>query len=189
MAAQREKFLAGAHERKVPQRKAEKIFDLMAEFAGYGFNKSHSCAYALLAYQTAYLKVHYPVEFMAALLTSEIGKTEKLVRYIHENYRDTAVMVVTGYASVDGAVTAMHSGADEYLGKPYTEDELLTAVQRALGRPSRVCAVSRVIPSHRPGPASKRPRSTVPAGPERRPFLPMGLLFTPTCRWGWPGAW
>jgi DNA polymerase-3 subunit alpha len=84
MAAQREKFLAGAHERKVPQRKAEKIFDLMAEFAGYGFNKSHSCAYALLAYQTAYLKVHYPVEFMAALLTSEIGKTEKLVRYIHE---------------------------------------------------------------------------------------------------------
>jgi len=84
MAAQREKFLAGAHERNVPQRKAEKIFDLMAEFAGYGFNKSHSCAYALLAYQTAYLKVHYPVEFMAALLTSEIGKTEKLVRYIHE---------------------------------------------------------------------------------------------------------
>jgi DNA polymerase-3 subunit alpha len=84
MAAQREKFLAGASARKVPQRKAEKIFDLMAEFAGYGFNKSHSCAYALLAYQTAYLKVHYPVEFMAALLTSEIGKTEKLVRYIHE---------------------------------------------------------------------------------------------------------
>ncbi|MDE3137440.1 MAG: DNA polymerase III subunit alpha [Acidobacteriota bacterium] len=84
MAAQREKFLSGASARKVPQRKAEKIFDLMAEFAGYGFNKSHSCAYALLAYQTAYLKVHYPVEFMAALLTSEIGKTEKLVRYIHE---------------------------------------------------------------------------------------------------------
>jgi DNA polymerase-3 subunit alpha len=84
MAAQREKFLAGARERNVPERKAEKIFDLMAEFAGYGFNKSHSCAYALLAYQTAYLKVHYPVEFMAALLTSEIGKTEKLVRYIHE---------------------------------------------------------------------------------------------------------
>src|SRR3981189_2802396 len=56
----------------------------MAQFAGYGFNKSHSCAYALLAYQTAYLKTHYPVEFMAALLTSEAGNTEKVVKYINE---------------------------------------------------------------------------------------------------------
>ncbi|HKF50742.1 MAG TPA: DNA polymerase III subunit alpha, partial [Candidatus Acidoferrales bacterium] len=85
MAAQREKFLAGCATRKVPAKKAEKIFDLMAEFAGYGFNKSHSCAYALLAYQTAYLKVHFPVEFMAALLTSETGNTEKVVKYIHES--------------------------------------------------------------------------------------------------------
>jgi DNA polymerase-3 subunit alpha len=84
MAAQREKFLAGCAIRKVPGKKAEKIFDLMAEFAGYGFNKSHSCAYALLAYQTAYLKTHYPVEFMAALLTSETGNTEKVVKYINE---------------------------------------------------------------------------------------------------------
>jgi DNA polymerase-3 subunit alpha len=85
MAAQREKFLAGCAIRKVPAKKAEKIFDLMAEFAGYGFNKSHSCAYALLAYQTAYLKTHYPVEFMAALLTSETGNTEKVVKYINES--------------------------------------------------------------------------------------------------------
>ena len=84
MAAQKEKFLAGCAERKVPAKKAEKIFDLMAEFAGYGFNKSHSCAYALLAYQTAYLKVHYPVEFMAAMLTAESGNTEKVVKYINE---------------------------------------------------------------------------------------------------------
>jgi DNA polymerase-3 subunit alpha len=84
MAAQREKFLGGCAVRKVPPKKAEKIFDLMAEFAGYGFNKSHSCAYALLAYQTAYLKTHYPVEFMAALLTSETGNTEKVVKYINE---------------------------------------------------------------------------------------------------------
>lgn len=84
MAAQREKFLAGCATRKVPAKKAEKIFDLMAEFAGYGFNKSHSCAYALLAYHTAYLKTHYPVEFMAALLTSETGNTEKVVKYINE---------------------------------------------------------------------------------------------------------
>ncbi|HYL68166.1 MAG TPA: DNA polymerase III subunit alpha [Candidatus Limnocylindria bacterium] len=84
MAAQREKFLAGCMARKVPARKAERIFDLMAEFAGYGFNKSHSCAYALLAYQTAYLKTHFPVEFMAAMLSSETGNTEKVVKYINE---------------------------------------------------------------------------------------------------------
>jgi len=84
MAAQREKFITGCLARKVPQKKAEKIFDLMAEFAGYGFNKSHSCAYALLAYQTAFLKTHYPVEFMAAMLTSETGNTDKVVKYINE---------------------------------------------------------------------------------------------------------
>ena len=84
MAAQREKFLTGCAANKVPAKKAEKIFDLMAEFAGYGFNKSHSCAYALLAYQTAWLKTHYPVEFMAAMLTSETGNTEKVVKYINE---------------------------------------------------------------------------------------------------------
>jgi DNA polymerase III subunit alpha len=84
MAAQREKFLTGCAVKKVPPKKAERIFDLMAEFAGYGFNKSHSCAYALLAYQTAWLKTHYAVEFMAALLTSETGNTEKAVKYIHE---------------------------------------------------------------------------------------------------------
>ena len=84
MAAQREKFLTGCAARKVNAKKAEKIFDLMAEFAGYGFNKSHSCAYALLAYQTAYLKVHYPVEFMAAMLSAEAGNTDKVVKYINE---------------------------------------------------------------------------------------------------------
>jgi len=84
MAGQREKFQAGCRANKIPGKKAERIFDLMAEFAGYGFNKSHSCAYALLAYQTAYLKTHYPVEFMAALLTSETGNTEKVVKYINE---------------------------------------------------------------------------------------------------------
>src|SRR5579864_615273 len=84
MAAQREKFLTGCQARKVPKDKAERIFDLMAEFAGYGFNKSHSCAYALLAYQTAWLKTHYPVEFMAAMLSSETGNTDKVVKYINE---------------------------------------------------------------------------------------------------------
>src|SRR5579864_2331278 len=84
MAAQRAKFLAGCAKNKLPEKKAEGIFNLMEEFAGYGFNKSHSCAYALLAYQTAFLKTHYPVEFMAALLTSETGNAEKTVKYINE---------------------------------------------------------------------------------------------------------
>jgi DNA polymerase-3 subunit alpha len=84
MAAQRAKFIAGCLTNKVSEKKAAGIFDLMEEFAGYGFNKSHSCAYALLAYQTAYLKTHYPVEFMAALLTSETGNAEKAVKYINE---------------------------------------------------------------------------------------------------------
>ena len=84
MAAQREKFLAGCHANRIPAKKAVRIFDLMEEFALYGFPKAHSCAYALLAYQTAWLKTHYPVEFMAAMLTSETGNTDKVVKYIHE---------------------------------------------------------------------------------------------------------
>src|SRR5438034_6560377 len=84
MAKQRERFLAGAAERGYPRKKVEKIFDLMEQFAGYGFNKSHSAAYAFLAYVTAYLKAHYPVDFLAALLTSETGNTAKIVKYINE---------------------------------------------------------------------------------------------------------
>jgi DNA polymerase-3 subunit alpha len=84
MAAQREKFLTGCAARKVAPKKADKLFGLMEEFALYGFPKAHACAYALLAYQTAYLKVHFPVEFMAAMLSSEAGNTEKVVKYINE---------------------------------------------------------------------------------------------------------
>src|SRR6185295_2146794 len=84
MAKQRERFLTGAKGRGLPQRKVEKIFDLMEQFAGYGFNKSHSAAYAYLAYVTAYLKTHYPVDFMAALLTSETGNPAKIAKYINE---------------------------------------------------------------------------------------------------------
>jgi DNA polymerase III subunit alpha len=84
MAKQRAHFIEGALERKFPQKKVEKIFDLMEQFAGYGFNKSHSAAYAYLAFVTAYLKAHYPIDFMAALLTSETGNTAKVVKYINE---------------------------------------------------------------------------------------------------------
>jgi DNA polymerase-3 subunit alpha len=85
MDQQRVRFMQGAADRKFSAEKAGHIFDLMAQFAGYGFNKSHSAAYALVAYQTAYLKTHYPVEFMAALLTSVTGKTEDVVKYIAES--------------------------------------------------------------------------------------------------------
>ncbi|MBI4572771.1 MAG: hypothetical protein HY713_05735 [candidate division NC10 bacterium] len=84
MAEQRKKFVDGAVAHGVPEKKAERIFGFMEQFAGYGFNKSHSAAYALIAYQTAYLKANYPVEFMAALLTSEMADTDKIVKYIEE---------------------------------------------------------------------------------------------------------
>ena len=84
MAKQRGIFVEGATKLDVPTQTAEEIFDLMAYFAGYGFNKSHSAAYALITYQTAYLKVHYPVEFMAALMTSDRDNTDKVVRFIAE---------------------------------------------------------------------------------------------------------
>ena len=82
MAQERSKFVAGAAENNIPQEKADEIFDLMEKFAEYGFNKSHSAAYALISYFTAFLKVHYKVEFMAALLTSEMGNQDKLLKYV-----------------------------------------------------------------------------------------------------------
>ncbi len=93
MAKQRERFVRGATAHGFSQKKVEKLFDLMAQFAEYGFNKSHSCAYAYVAYVTAYLKAHFPVEFMAALLTSETGKPDKVVKYINE-CRDMGITVL-----------------------------------------------------------------------------------------------
>jgi len=84
MAKQRAFFVDGAAKNGISSEQASEIFDTIEKFAGYGFNKSHSAAYALITYQTAYLKVHYPVEFMAALLTTEAGSTENIVKYIHE---------------------------------------------------------------------------------------------------------
>jgi DNA polymerase-3 subunit alpha len=84
MEKERGKFMAGAKVNNVPEDKAKYIFDLMAKFAGYGFNKSHSAAYALVAYQTAYLKAHYPAQFLAALLSCDVENTDKVVKYINE---------------------------------------------------------------------------------------------------------
>jgi DNA polymerase-3 subunit alpha len=84
MDAQRAQFVGGAVERGVERARAELIFDQMAKFAGYGFNKSHAAAYALITYQTAYLKANHPVEFMAASMTLDLGNTDKLAHFRQE---------------------------------------------------------------------------------------------------------
>jgi DNA polymerase-3 subunit alpha len=82
---QRDKFIEGAAKEKVSRKAAEEIFELIKTFGRYGFNKSHSTAYALLAFQTAYLKVHYPVHYLAALLSGELHDTDKIAQYIQVN--------------------------------------------------------------------------------------------------------
>jgi len=85
MQKQREKFVKGCAEKnKIPAGKANQIFDLLEKFAGYGFNKSHAAAYAIVAYQTAYLKANYPVEFFCAMMTNDMADTDKLAQYIAE---------------------------------------------------------------------------------------------------------
>ena len=84
MAMHRERFMQGAIDNGIPADKAGKIFYFMEKFGGYGFNKSHSAAYAMIAYQTAFLKAHFPVEFVASLLTSEMHSTDGVVKYIAE---------------------------------------------------------------------------------------------------------
>src|SRR6201999_2972490 len=102
MAKQRSIFLKGSVERGVPEEQAAYIFDLMEKFAGYGFNKSHSAAYALLSYQTAYLKAHYPAAFMAAVLSADMDHTDKVVTLIQE------------CAEIDLAVEPPHVNASLY---------------------------------------------------------------------------
>ncbi len=87
MDKQRERFVSGCVERSIPKAKADEIFDLLAKFADYGFNKSHAAAYALVSYQTAYLKANYPVEFMAASMTLDLSNTDKLSEFRREALR------------------------------------------------------------------------------------------------------
>jgi DNA polymerase-3 subunit alpha len=110
MAQQRDRFVQGATQRGFPAKKITKIFDLMEQFAGYGFNKSHSAAYAWLAYQTAYLKTHFPVEFMAALLTSVTGSTDDVVKYINE-CREMGISVEAPDINVSDANFTPHGAA------------------------------------------------------------------------------
>jgi len=93
MAKQREIFMLGAEKAKISASRAERIFDLMEKFAGYGFNKSHSAAYALIAYQTAFLKAHYPQAFMAATLSCDLGNSDK-IRMLIENCRSMNLTIL-----------------------------------------------------------------------------------------------
>jgi len=138
MAAQRERFVTGANQRGYPPKKIEKIFDLMAQFAGYGFNKSHSAAYALLAYQTAYLKTRYPVEFMAALLTSVTGSTDDVVKYINE-CREMGIAVEAPDINVSDANftphgTAIRFGLAAVKNVGHNAIESIVAGRKELGR-------------------------------------------------------
>ncbi len=87
MEKQRARFVDGAQERGVPKAQADTIFDLLAKFADYGFNKSHAAAYALVAYQTAWLKANYATEFLAASMTLDMGNTDKLAEFRQEAQR------------------------------------------------------------------------------------------------------
>ena len=84
MQEHRELFLKGAKENNLDEAKAAELFDLMEKFGGYGFNKSHSAAYAMICFQTAFLKAHYPLEYMAALMTSDMGNLDSVVKFIDE---------------------------------------------------------------------------------------------------------
>ncbi len=110
MAEQRERFMSGAAALAHPKSVVNEIFEQMRKFSEYGFNKSHSAAYALVAYQTAYLKTHYPVEFMAALLTSETSKPENVVKYIGE-CKEIGISVEPPDVQVSGAQFTPHGEA------------------------------------------------------------------------------
>jgi len=138
MQAQRQKFLDGARERGINEKKANKIFDLMEHFAGYGFNKSHSTTYALLAYQTAYLKANYSWHFLAALLTIESQNTEKLAMYLAEA-RERGIPILPPDVNTSAlAFTVTSEGVRFGLGAVKNVGEAAIAsildAQRQLGR-------------------------------------------------------
>jgi DNA polymerase-3 subunit alpha len=113
MDAQRAMFVEGAVARKVPEAKASEIFDQMAKFAGYGFNKSHAAAYALVAYQTAYLKANYPVEFMAATMTLDMHNTDKLGQ-MRQELKHLGIELLPPDINKSGVAFTVENGAIRY---------------------------------------------------------------------------
>ena len=113
MAKQRVRFLKGTNERTIPDKLANEIFDQMETFARYGFNRSHSAAYALVSYQTAYLKAHYPVEFMAALMSHEMDDSDKTLKNLNE-LRNQKIEVLPPSVNEGGADFSAQSGRVRY---------------------------------------------------------------------------
>lgn len=113
MDAQRDRFVKGAVERGLDKSNANEIFDLLAKFADYGFNKSHAAAYALVAFQTAYLKANYPVEFLAASMTLDLDNTDKLSEFRREAQR-LGIKVEPPSINRSGVVFDVHEGAIRY---------------------------------------------------------------------------
>ncbi len=138
MAQQRSVFVQGAKERGVDEKLATHIFDLIEKFAGYGFNRSHSAAYALIAYQTAWLKAHYPAAFMAAVLSADMDKTDKVVTMIAE-CRDMQLSILPpdvnhceyAFVPLDERTILYGLGAIKGLGE--SAIEALLAARRAGG--------------------------------------------------------
>jgi len=138
MAEQREKFVAGAAAKGFDRAKAEELWNYIEPFAGYGFNKSHSVAYAMLAYKTAYLKAHHPVAFMAAMLSSEISSTDDVVKYVNE-CREMGIAVLPPSVNVsEWAFTVEHGavrfGLGGVKGLGESAAEALLEARRRVGR-------------------------------------------------------
>jgi len=140
MAKERAKFEEGCLARGIPARQASPIFDLMEKFAEYGFNKSHSAAYALVAYQTAWLKVHYPAEFMAAVLSSDMDNTDKVVGFLDE----TRVMGLT--------VLPPDVNASAYMFEATTPDTIRYGIGAVKGVGRGACEA--IVEARRAGAAS-----------------------------------
>ncbi len=138
MAEQKEKFIAGAANLGKEAAKAGELWDYIEPFAGYGFNKSHSVAYALLAYQTAYLKVHYPVAFMTAMLNSELSSSDEISKYLRESQQlgievlQPDINQSDWYFTVVGPGIQFGLGAVKGVGE--TAIEAVLAARRRIGR-------------------------------------------------------
>jgi len=107
IAKYREQFLRGAGEKNLAENKAVELFGMIEKFAGYGFNKSHSTAYGAVAYQTAYLKAHYPTEFMGALLSCELGETDKLIEHV-DDCRRMGIQILPPNVNVGDVEFSVH---------------------------------------------------------------------------------
>ena len=173
MAKQKSIFVEGAKKNEVAEADAERIFGLLEFFAGYGFNKSHSAAYALITYQTAYLKAHYPVELLCAIMTSDKDKIEKVVRTI----ADARAMGMTvlppdiNESDTDFKVVYTHPKGDRKTprGTERCEDAVRAAdplrprrrPRRRRSRPSRPSS-RRARPGGRSSTSSTSPRGSTP---------------------------